>query len=100
MLAVLRPCQEAGTRIVTNMGAANPLAAAEFVRDVARRQGLSGLKVAAVTGDDILETIRRSDIALLEGGSLSDLYDRVISANAYIGGHPIAEALALGRMSW
>lgn len=96
MLAVLRPCQEAGTRIVTNMGAANPLAAAELVRDVARRQGLSGLKVAAVTGDDILETIRRSDIALLEGGSLSDLYDHVISANAYIGGHPIAEALAAG----
>ncbi|UZF94718.1 acyclic terpene utilization AtuA family protein [Bosea sp. NBC_00550] len=96
MLAVLRPCQEAGTRIVTNMGAANPLAAAELVRDVARRQGLSGLKVAAVTGDDILETIRRRDTALLEGGALSDLGDRVISANAYIGGHPIAEALAAG----
>lgn len=96
MLAVLRPCQEAGTRIVTNMGAANPLAAAELVRDAARRQGLYGLKVAAVTGDDILDAIRRRDIALLEGGSLSDLGDRVISANAYIGARPIAEALAAG----
>ncbi len=96
MLAVLQPCRDAGTRIVTNMGAANPLAAAELVRDVARRQGLTGLKVAAVTGDDVLEQIRGSDIALLEGGRLADLGDRVISANAYIGARPIADALGRG----
>ncbi len=96
MLAVLRPCRDAGTRIVTNMGAANPLAAAELVRDVARHQGLTGLKVAAVTGDDVLEQIRGSDIALLEGGRLADLGDRVISANAYIGARPIADALGRG----
>ncbi|TQI76814.1 uncharacterized protein DUF1446 [Bosea sp. AK1] len=96
MLAVLRPCRDAGTRIVTNMGAANPLAAAELVRDVARRQGLTGLKVAAVTGDDVLEQISGSDIALLEGGRLADLGDRVISANAYIGARPIADALGRG----
>lgn len=96
MLAVLQPCRDAGTRIVTNMGAANPLAAAELVRDVARRQGLTGLKVAAVTGDDVLEQICGSDIALLEGGRLADLGDRVISANAYIGARPIADALGRG----
>ncbi|SDF19002.1 acyclic terpene utilization AtuA family protein [Bosea robiniae] len=96
MLAVLQPCRDAGTRIVTNMGAANPLAAAELVRDVARRQGLTGLKVAAVTGDDVLEQIRGSDVALLEGGRLADLGDRVISANAYIGARPIADALGAG----
>jgi hypothetical protein len=96
MLAVLQPCRDAGTRIVTNMGAANPLAAAELVRDVARRQGLTGLKVAAVTGDDVLEQIRGSDVALLEGGRLADLGDRVISANAYIGARPIADALGRG----
>lgn len=96
MLAVLQPCRDAGTRIVTNMGAANPLAAAELVRDVARRQGLTGLKVAAVTGDDVLEQISGSDIALLEGGRLADLGDRVISANAYIGARPIADALGRG----
>lgn len=96
MSAVLAACRENGTRIVTNMGAANPLAAAERVCDVARRLGLGGLKVAAVTGDDALEAIRGSDLQLLEGGTLADLDNRIISANAYIGAVPIVEALAAG----
>jgi hypothetical protein len=96
MSAVLPACRAGATRIVTNMGAANPLAAAELVRDVARRLGFAGLKVAAVTGDDVLDTIRDSDLALLEGGTLADLGDRVVSANAYIGARPIAAALAAG----
>lgn len=96
MSAVLPACRKNGTRIVTNMGAANPLAAAERVRDVARRLDLAGLKVAAVTGDDVLETIRGSELALLEGGTLADLDNRIVSANAYIGAAPIAEALAAG----
>lgn len=96
MSAVLPACRKNGTRIVTNMGAANPLAAAERVRDVASRLGLAGLKVAAVTGDDVLEAIRGSGIALLEGGSLADLDNRIVSANAYIGAAPIAAALAAG----
>lgn len=96
MSAVLAACRENGTRIVTNMGAANPLAAAERVRDVARQLGLVGLKVAAVTGDDVLEAIRGSDLALLEGGTLADLDNRIVSANAYIGAAPIAAALAAG----
>ncbi len=96
MSAVLPACRAGGTRIVTNMGAANPLAAAEATCMVARALGLSGLKVAAVTGDDILEAIRASEPALLEGGTLSDLGGRVISANAYIGARPIVEALAAG----
>jgi hypothetical protein len=96
MSAVLAACRENGTRIVTNMGAANSLAAAERVRDVARQLGLAGLKVAAVTGDDVLEAIRGSDLALLEGGTLADLDNRIVSANAYIGAAPIAAALAAG----
>lgn len=96
MSAVLPACRKNGTRIVTNMGAANPLVAAEGVRDVARRLGLVGLKVAAVTGDEVLEAIRGSGLALLEGGTLTDLDNRIVSANAYIGAGPIAEALAAG----
>lgn len=96
MSAVLPACRKNGTRIITNMGAANPLAAAERVRDVARRLGLVGLKVAAVTGDDVLAAISGSALALLEGGTLSDLDNRIVSANAYIGAGPIAEALAAG----
>src|SRR6185437_8872380 len=49
MQAVLPICRANGVRIVTNMGAANPLGAAEATRTVARKFGLSGLNIAAVT---------------------------------------------------
>ena len=52
--AVLPLCHAKGVRIVTNMGAAHPEAAAERTQSVARELGLSGLKIAAVTGDDVL----------------------------------------------
>ncbi|TNC10967.1 DUF1446 domain-containing protein [Methylobacterium terricola] len=97
MRAVLEPCRRHGTRIVTNMGAANPLAAAERTRSIARDLGLAGLKVAAVTGDDVLEAVGAGDYEILEtGGRVRDLGNRVISANAYLGAGPIAEALAQG----
>lgn len=57
MRAVLPACVGNGTKIVTNMGAANPVAAARKTRAVARELGLAGLKVAAVTGDDVLDRI-------------------------------------------
>src|SRR5947208_8771060 len=43
MEAVLPLCRERGTTIVTNMGAANPSAAAVVVQNIARRLGLQGL---------------------------------------------------------
>lgn len=94
--AVLPACRAAGTRIVTNMGAANPLAAAEAIRDIARELGFAGLKVVAVTGDDVLDAIRGRDVALLEGGTLARLGNSIVSANAYLGAGPIAAALAAG----
>ena len=44
-------------RVITNMGAANPLAAAKLCVQMARQKGLSSLKVAAVTGDDVLDRL-------------------------------------------
>ncbi len=95
MRAVLGPCRRNGTRIVSNMGAANPVAAAEKVREVARDLGLSGLKVAAVTGDDVLD--RAGDLDLAETGcTAAELGDRLVSANAYIGAASLAAALDAG----
>lgn len=95
--AVLAPCRRAGTRIVTNMGAANPLAAAEEAARVAGKLGFFGLKIAAVSGDDVHAAIAGSELAIEEGGaSVSALGDSLISANAYIGAEPIAAALAAG----
>src|SRR3974377_1397226 len=46
MKALLAPCRKAGTVIITNMGAANPRAAAKCTVAIARDLGLKGLKVA------------------------------------------------------
>lgn len=95
MRAVLPVCAKNGTRIVTNMGAANPVGAAQHTARIARELGLSGLKVAAVTGDDVLDRIGR--FVLDETGApASELGDRLVSANAYVGIDGLVEALAGG----
>jgi len=97
MRAVLGPCKAKGIKVITNMGAANPLAAAEKTREIARALGLSGLKIAAVTGDDVLEAVKTGDYRIEEtGGRVNDLGNRIVSANAYLGAEPIVEALARG----
>jgi hypothetical protein len=97
MRAVLPLCRANGIKLVTNMGAANPLAAAEKTREVARSLGVNGLKIAAVTGDDVLEAVTSGDYRIEEtGGRVADLGNRIVSANAYLGAGPIAEALAQG----
>jgi Acyclic terpene utilisation family protein AtuA len=93
MRAVLPVCASKGIKIVTNMGAANPLAAARKTASLARSMGLS-LKVAAVTGDDVLAACQQSDLPIMEfEGGISQLGNRLISANAYLGAGPMAEAL-------
>jgi hypothetical protein len=98
MDAVLEPCARDGVRIITNMGAANPVAAARVVAEVARRKGIGGLRVTAVTGDDVLSAVKGSDLQLLErdGETVASLGDTVISASAYLGAEPVIEALRQG----
>ncbi|MFD4555997.1 acyclic terpene utilization AtuA family protein [Streptomyces sp. NPDC058469] len=100
MEAVLEPCARQGTRIITNMGAANPTAAARVVAEVAQRLGLDGLRIATVTGDDVLHLVKGILLPLLDGPAKTftarDLGDAVVSANAYLGATPVAEALAQG----
>jgi hypothetical protein len=96
MRAVLPICAKNKVKIVTNMGAANPAAAAEATRGISRTLGLEGLKVAAVTGDDVFAYVRDNDVALDNGKTIAALGDRFISANAYIGVAPIVEALKDG----
>ncbi len=97
MEAVLPICAQKKIRILTNMGAANPRAAAGRTRDIARRLGLTGLRIAAVTGDDVLELARGGVMAREQNGDLiSELGDRVLSANAYMGAESMIEALEAG----
>jgi hypothetical protein len=79
------------------MGAADPEAAVQYLSEVAVEFGLTGLNVALIQGDDVLEILRKLDPILVETGDrLSSLTDRVVSANAYIGFEPIVDALEEG----
>ncbi|WP_245592576.1 acyclic terpene utilization AtuA family protein [Actinomadura rifamycini] len=81
--------------IVSNMGAANPRAAGEAARDLARELGLDGLRIAVVTGDDVLDRIDLGAPALEDGRPLAE-HGPVISANAYLGVDALMPALAAG----
>lgn len=97
MHAVLALCAERGIKIITNMGAANPLAAAAKIKQIAQELGLPALRIAAVSGDDVLDILRQGDYRIEDTGApLSSLGTRLISANAYLGAQPIVEALQGG----
>ncbi|GAB2551571.1 acyclic terpene utilization AtuA family protein [Spirosoma aerophilum] len=83
---------EKKVRLITNMGAANPLAAAQKIIDIAQRLSLP-VTVAAVTGDDVLSLLSGSETALETGKPLSDS-GPLVSANAYMGVDAILPALA------
>lgn len=81
-------------RLVSNFGAANPVAAADTIVDVARRLGIA-VTVAAVTGDDVLDVIDPK-AAALETGAPLDEHGALVSANAYLGADALLPALASG----
>ncbi len=100
MTKVLRPCREHTTRLISNMGAANPTAAILKTKQIATGLGIHGLKIAAVTGDDVLDFLRYGEadcVRVLETGMpVRSLGEKLISANAYIGAEAIVEALDNG----
>src|SRR6201747_641134 len=96
MRAVLPICAAKGIKIITNMGAANPLAAARKTAEIAKSLGLS-LRVAAIVGDDVLADCKDGDLSIMEfEGTIKHLGNRLLSANAYLGAEPIADALSAG----
>ena len=98
------------TRIVTNAGGLDPEACGRAVRGALSAAGLRNLKVAIVSGDDVLPRLvaglaepgpgsatPAAAFANLETGeSLATIADRLMTANAYLGAQPIAEALCGG----
>ncbi|HGL6720622.1 DUF1446 domain-containing protein [Burkholderia contaminans] len=97
MQAVLPVAVPKGVRVVSNMGAANPRAAARRTAQIAQSLGFTKLKVAAVEGDDVLDVVLRGAFCFEESGDDVAAYrDRIVSANAYLGAAPIVDALAAG----
>jgi hypothetical protein len=83
---VLATCLRRGVRIVANAGGLNPAGLAAAVRDVAARLGLRA-KVVHVEGDDLRGSL---------GAIIPPVLGEPVSANAYLGGWGIAEALGTG----
>ena len=100
---ILRDCVDRDIRVIANAGGVNPDACRDGVLEQARKAGLGGrVQVGVVKGDDILHRLqdliaRGHELANMDDGRpLSDVLDRVESANAYIGARPIVAALAQG----
>ncbi|MBL8228466.1 MAG: DUF1446 domain-containing protein [Bryobacterales bacterium] len=94
---IAKRIRERRIKVVANAGGVNPIACAEEVRRVA-----PDLKVAVVLGDDLYP---RMDDLLASGHEmrnmdtgepLANIRGRILSANAYIGAFPVAEALSTG----
>ena len=98
MRKVLPLAYKQGTKVITNMGAANVPKAVELTAKIARELGLSGIKIAGVLGDDIFEDIDKySNHPIMETGQpLSKLSKELVSANVYLGFEGIVEALNNG----
>ena len=92
--------QEGGrTKIVTNAGGLDPMACGAAVRTALATAGLSHLKVAVVSGDDVLPLVRAGagDFCNLDtGANLTEVADRLVTANAYLGAEGIIAALQAG----
>ncbi len=91
--AVLPLCIRNGTRLITNMGVANPNAAATKAVEVARDLGIFGCKIGAVGGDDVTGLIGPDTELDCEGMTVADVGRPMVGANAYLGADAILPAL-------
>ena len=98
---IAKTCLERGIKIVVNAGGLNPAGCADACRQVYQQLGLEA-RVAHLEGDDLLprlDDLQTSGEALRHLDKdipLAALDAPVVSANAYLGGWGIAQALELG----
>ena len=103
MAKILYPAAFAsGIKVVSNSGGLNPESAAKKVKAILEKQGITGVKIATITGDDFLprlETLQTegeelrhldTDQPYAEGGKMAT------HANVYIGAQKVKEALDEG----
>jgi Acyclic terpene utilisation family protein AtuA len=93
MRALLPACRKTDTVMITNMGAANPRAAAERTLAVARELGLKGLKIACIEGDDVSAQVPKDAPFMDEPGTFAHVEMPIVGMNAYLGVDAITPAL-------
>jgi hypothetical protein len=98
---VLGDCLERGIKVVSNAGGLDPAGLVARLDEIARGLGLSP-RIAHLEGDDLLDQLGELQAAghplthLNTGRPLSDAPATPMTANAYLGGWGIADALAAG----
>jgi hypothetical protein len=89
-------------RMIANAGGLNPSACARACRQILTEAGCGDRTIAVVYGDDVLDQLRvaPADAPLFRNLDTNEpigrVADRLVTANAYLGSKPIAEALATG----
>ena len=102
MRALLPYVKEKGIKILTNAGGINPEGAQQEVIRVAQELGITGLKVAVVTGDNLIEQmdeLQQQGVSfehMTTGEKIDQVRDKLLFANAYLSARPIVEALKQG----
>lgn len=99
MEQVMGECMDRGIKVVSNAGGLSPRGCADAVAQVAEKLGLDPV-IAYVEGDNLLprmEELRAAGVAFSNMDTGEPLGNRhVMTANAYLGGWGIADALARG----
>jgi hypothetical protein len=95
---VLVDCIKGGIPIIGNFGAANPEGAARLIYSIAKKQGISNIRIAIVKGDDVSGVEFRSKLEKLlsPGDQKIFLQSELVSANVYLGAKEIADAISAG----
>ena len=93
-------------RVISNAGGLNPHGCAKACAEVLRQAGIHSMKIGVVTGDDVLPLLQATEakgdarsnlFANLETGQpLTKVLGSLVTASAYLGAQPIAEALKAG----
>jgi hypothetical protein len=101
---ILPEIKRRNVRLITNAGGLNPRACRAKVFEVARRLGVTGVRVGVVEGDDVLPRLPEliaagHELLNMETGEpIATVRERITSANAYLGARPVVEALAQGAL--
>ena len=96
MAAIARDVAAKKIKVIANAGGVNPKACAEALEALLAKQGVA-LKVAYVEGDDVLPQLDKWKAqGVKEMFTGEPLPEKPISMNAYLGGFPVAAALAKG----
>src|SRR5256885_2663053 len=100
MRRIMPACVERNIKVSANAGGVNVRGCADAVIQVARELGLAGkVRIGIVTGDDIMSRLdelleRGIELRNMDTGeALSNVRERIQSANAYLGAWPMVDAL-------